>query len=99
MQKKKPNVVNARSNQGIQYAKSYMTYHERKRTTKPEVYWIYGKTGTFKSTLAEQFACDPHYQQESGKRTETSKRNVRCYTRSDKSTNAKNNILLGNETS
>lgn len=60
-------VVNARSNQGIQYAKSYMTYHERKRTTKPEVYWIYGKTGTFKSTLADQFAKDPHYQQESGK--------------------------------
>lgn len=60
-------ILNARSNQGIQYAKSYMTYHEKKRDYAPEVFWIYGPTGTFKSTLAQQMAKDPHYQQESGK--------------------------------
>ncbi len=64
-------ILNARSNQGIQYARSYMTYHEKKRTTKPTVYWIWGKTGTFKSTLAEQFALEhdhtPHFQQGTGK--------------------------------
>ncbi len=39
--------------QGARYAELWLKYNERERETKPEVYWLYGPTGTGKSYTAE----------------------------------------------
>lgn len=45
-------VKQARSCQSIRMGEKYLTYHERKRTWKPIVYYCYGTTGTGKSRFA-----------------------------------------------
>lgn len=38
--------------QGIQIARNWLTYHESARNWKPEVWWIWGGTGTGKTKMA-----------------------------------------------
>lgn len=43
---------NPKSYQSIKIAETWLKYHEKKRTWKPEVYWYYGPPGTGKSMRA-----------------------------------------------
>lgn len=56
-------IINAKSNQVIQFAQKHLTYFEKKRDWKPEIWWFYGPTGTGKSHKAHQMAGpDAHHQ-------------------------------------
>lgn len=45
-------IQDTRSTQSIQFAQKYLTYNEKKRRWKTNVYWFYGKTGKGKSETA-----------------------------------------------
>lgn len=53
--------------QQIRVAEKYLTYCEPKRTTKPIVTWLYGKTGTGKSRMANQMFPDAYTKSEGSK--------------------------------
>lgn len=47
-------VTRNRNAQQIRVAEKYLTYNEEPRDWKPEVYWLWGKTGTGKSRMARE---------------------------------------------
>lgn len=49
-------IINAKSNQVIQFAQKHLTYFEKKRDWKPEIWWFYGPTGCSKSHTAHEMA-------------------------------------------
>ena len=53
--------------QQIRVAEKYLTYCEPKRTTKPIVTWLYGRTGTGKSRMANQMFPDAYTKSEGSK--------------------------------
>lgn len=52
-------VLHSASYQGIKIAETMLKYIEPSRSWKPEVYWIYGPTGVFKTRYASEACADP----------------------------------------
>lgn len=55
------------NNQVIRSCEITLKYHEKARDFKPEVIWIYGNTGSGKSKLAHEKACNNTYEKDSTK--------------------------------